>query len=106
MARGTPLSGATSLLCLTKDTSATLWRRSSKRILFVGWVVPLAMTLWFRLYVHLVQSDHGERALHHFFLRLMTHLAFFRKISGIDLMNYFIRVISLLSKRFRDTNTI
>jgi hypothetical protein len=43
------------------------------------------------LYVHLVQSEMGERALNHFFVRLMTHLAFFRKISGVDLMNYFIR---------------
>ncbi|SRR6266536_1866642 len=43
------------------------------------------------LYLHLVQSDGGERALHHFFIRLMTHLTFFRKISGVDLMTYFIR---------------
>jgi hypothetical protein len=43
------------------------------------------------LYVHLVQSEEGERALHHFFMQLMTHLAFFRKISGIDFMNNFLR---------------
>ena len=43
------------------------------------------------LYLNLVQLDMGERALHHFFIRLMTHLTFFRKISGVDLMTYFIR---------------
>jgi len=43
------------------------------------------------LYVHLLQAEMGERTLNHFFMRLMSHLAFFRKISGVDLMNYFIR---------------
>jgi hypothetical protein len=43
------------------------------------------------LYLHLVQSNTGEQALHHFFMRLMTHLTFFRKISGVDLMSYYIR---------------
>jgi hypothetical protein len=43
------------------------------------------------LYVHLVQSEMGERALNFFFLRLITHLTFFRKISGVDLMKNSLR---------------
>jgi len=55
---------------------------------FVGWmggaidedfIIP-------PLYVHLVQSELGDRTLNHFFVRLMSHLTFFRKISAIDLI--------------------
>jgi hypothetical protein len=35
-------------------------------------------------YVHLVQASCGEKTLNQFFLRLMAHLTFFRKISAID----------------------
>ena len=57
------------------------------------------------LYLHLVQSDIAERALHHFFMRLMTHLTFFRKISGVDLMSYYIRAGQFSVQTIRDTNT-
>jgi len=55
---------------------------------FIGWtggsvdedfIIP-------SLYVHLVQSELGDRTLNHFFVRLMSHLTFFRKISAIDLI--------------------
>jgi len=37
------------------------------------------------LYVHLVQVPFGERTLNHFFLKLMAHLTFFRKLSIVRL---------------------
>jgi hypothetical protein len=36
------------------------------------------------LYVHLVKGDFGESTLNHFFLTLMAHLTFFRKITLLD----------------------
>jgi hypothetical protein len=36
------------------------------------------------LYVQLLQTDLGDQTLNHFFMRLMSHLMFFRKISAID----------------------
>jgi hypothetical protein len=37
------------------------------------------------LYVHLVLGAFGESTLNHFFLKLMTHLTFFRKITSLSL---------------------
>ena len=58
---------------------------------FIGWMASSCSDDFAvpPLYVHLVQSEVGERALSHFFVRLMTHLTFFRKISAIDLMTLF-----------------
>jgi len=36
------------------------------------------------VYIHLVKQESKELALNHFFLRLMSHLAFFRKRTSID----------------------
>jgi hypothetical protein len=36
------------------------------------------------LYVQLVLTELGDQALNHFFVRLMSHLTFFRKISAVD----------------------
>lgn len=50
---------------------------------FIGWEGG-ALTDEFMippLYVHLVQASLGDGTLNNFFLRLMTHLTFFRKIS-------------------------
>jgi hypothetical protein len=41
------------------------------------------------LYVHVAQSEVGEKALNHFFVRLISHLTFFRKISAVDLETLF-----------------
>lgn len=57
---------------------------------FIGWVggtegdkfpVP-------PLYVQLVHTNLGERALYQFFVRLMSHLMFFRKLSAVDLATF------------------
>ena len=37
------------------------------------------------VYVHLVQATFGDRTLNHFFLKLMAHLTFFRKITPLSL---------------------
>jgi hypothetical protein len=56
---------------------------------FIGWMAGTSGGDDFMIpsfYVHLVQSENGERALNFFFVRLMAHLTFFRKISAVDLM--------------------
>ena len=35
-------------------------------------------------YIHLVKQESGDLALNHFFMKLMTHLTFFRKRSSVD----------------------
>ncbi|MEY2511119.1 MAG: hypothetical protein QOE26_1882 [Verrucomicrobiota bacterium] len=54
---------------------------------FIGWLAgpPGDDFLIPPFYVHLVQAPLNERTLHSFFIRLMSHLMFFRKISAIDL---------------------
>ena len=58
---------------------------------FIGWLAGSSGNDFAvpPLYVHLVQSEFGDRTLNHFFVRLITHLTFFRKISGVDLMTLF-----------------
>jgi len=57
---------------------------------FIGWVggtegdkFPIPP-----LYVQLVHTNLGERALYQFFVRLMSHLMFFRKLSAVDLATF------------------
>jgi hypothetical protein len=53
---------------------------------FIGWLggPPTDEFVIPPFYIHLAQVSCGEETLNHFFLRLMAHLTFFRKISGID----------------------
>jgi hypothetical protein len=53
---------------------------------FIGWVggPPTDEFVIPPFYVHLAHISHGEKTLNQFFLRLMAHLTFFRKISAID----------------------
>ena len=55
---------------------------------FVGWLADLDSREDFPVppfYVHVAESEVGEKALDHFFVRLIAHLTFFRKISAVDL---------------------
>jgi hypothetical protein len=53
---------------------------------FIGWVGGPSTDDFLipPFYVHLAHISHGEKTLNQFFLRLMAHLTFFRKISAID----------------------
>ena len=54
---------------------------------FVGWQGGVTADDFMvpPLYVHLVQGSFGDRTLNQFFLKLMAHLTFFRKITPLDL---------------------